>query len=39
MDVVDKIAALPTIQNDQPQDPNMAKINSIKIIDRNATTN
>lgn len=39
MDVVDKIAALPTIQNDQPQDPNMAKINSIKMIDRNATTN
>lgn len=39
MDVVDKIAALPTIQNDLPQDPNMAKINSIKIIDRNATTN
>jgi dolichyl-diphosphooligosaccharide--protein glycosyltransferase len=39
MDVVDKIAALPTIQNDQPQDPNMARINSIKIIDRNATTN
>lgn len=39
MDVVDKIAALPTIQNDQPQDPNKAKINSIKIIDRNATTN
>lgn len=39
MDVVDKIAALPTTQNDQPQDPNMAKINSIKIIDRNATTN
>lgn len=39
MDVVDKIAALPTIQNDLPQDPNMAKINSIKMIDRNATTN
>ncbi|MDW0153955.1 MAG: peptidylprolyl isomerase [Nitrososphaeraceae archaeon] len=39
MDVVDKIAALPTIQNDQPQDPNKAKINSIEIIDRNATTN
>lgn len=39
MDVVDKIAALPTIQNDQPQDPNKAKINSIKIIDRNSTTN
>jgi dolichyl-diphosphooligosaccharide--protein glycosyltransferase len=39
MDVVDKIAALPTIQNDQPQDPNMAKINSIKIVDRNATAN
>lgn len=39
MDVVDKIAALPTIQNDLPQDPNMAKINSIKIIDRNATKN
>jgi dolichyl-diphosphooligosaccharide---protein glycosyltransferase len=39
MDVVDKIAALPTIQNDQPQDPNLAKINSIKIINRNATTN
>lgn len=39
MDVVDKIAALPTIQNDLPQDPNMARINSIKMIDRNATTN
>ena len=39
MDVIDKIAALPTIQNDQPQDPNMAKINSIKIVDRNATAN
>ena len=39
MDIVDKIASLPTIQNDQPQDPNMAKINSIKIIDRNASAN
>ncbi|MFN2435294.1 MAG: peptidylprolyl isomerase, partial [Nitrososphaeraceae archaeon] len=39
MDVIDKIAALPTIQNDQPRDPNMAKINSIKIVDRNATAN
>jgi cyclophilin family peptidyl-prolyl cis-trans isomerase len=37
MDVVDKIAALPTLQNDQPQDPNMAKILSIKIVDRNST--
>jgi len=37
MDVVDKIAALPTVQNDQPQDPNMAKILSIKIVDRNST--
>jgi cyclophilin family peptidyl-prolyl cis-trans isomerase len=39
MEVVDKIAALPTIQNDQPQDPNMAKIKSIRIVDRNATAN
>jgi cyclophilin family peptidyl-prolyl cis-trans isomerase len=39
MDAVDKIAALQTIQNDQPQDPEAAKINSIKIVDRNATTN
>jgi cyclophilin family peptidyl-prolyl cis-trans isomerase len=39
MDVVDKIAALPTTQNDQPLDPSEAKINSIKIINRNATTN
>jgi dolichyl-diphosphooligosaccharide--protein glycosyltransferase len=39
MDTVDKIAALQTIQNDQPQDPDAAKINSIKIVDRNATTN
>jgi cyclophilin family peptidyl-prolyl cis-trans isomerase len=38
MDVVDKIAALPTIQNDQPQDPNLAKILSIKVVDRNSTT-
>jgi dolichyl-diphosphooligosaccharide--protein glycosyltransferase len=38
MDVVDKIAALPTTQNDQPRDPSEAKINSIKIINRNATT-
>jgi hypothetical protein len=38
MDVVDKIAALPTTQNDQPLDPSEAKINSIKIINRNATT-
>jgi hypothetical protein len=37
MDVVDKIAALPTIQNDQPQDPNLAKILSIKVVDRNST--
>ena len=37
MDVVDKIAALPTIENDQPQDPNLAKILSIKIVDRNST--
>ena len=37
MDVVDKIAALPTIQNDQPQDPNLAKIVSIKISDNNMT--
>ena len=37
MDVVDKIAALPTIQNDQPQDPNSARILSIKISDRNMT--
>ena len=37
MDVVDKIAALPTIQNDQPQDSNLAKINSIAIVDKNAT--
>jgi len=37
MDVVDKIAALPTIQNDQPQDPNLARILSIKISDRNMT--
>ena len=37
MDVVDKIAALPTVQNDQPQDPNMAKILSVKIVDRNST--
>lgn len=39
MDAVDKIAALATLQNDQPQDPDSAKINSIKIIDRNATAN
>jgi cyclophilin family peptidyl-prolyl cis-trans isomerase len=39
MDVVDKIAALPTTQNDQPLDPSEAKINSIKIINRNATAN
>lgn len=39
MDAVDKIAALATVQNDQPQDPASAKINSIKIIDRNATAN
>ena len=39
MDAVDKIAALPTIQNDQPQDPNLAKINSIKIVDNNGTKN
>ncbi len=37
MDVVDKIAALPTVENDQPQDPNMAKILSIKMVDRNST--
>jgi len=37
MDAVDKIAALPTIQNDQPQDPNLAKINSIKIVNNNTT--
>ena len=37
MDVVDKIAALPTTQNDQPQDPNLAKILSIKVVDRNST--
>jgi hypothetical protein len=39
MDAVDKIAALATVQNDQPQDPNSAKINSIKIISRNSTAN
>src|SRR5919106_1992195 len=39
MDAVDKIAALGTVQNDQPQDPDSAKINSIKIINRNATAN
>jgi hypothetical protein len=39
MDAVDKIAALPTVQNDQPEDPNLAKINSIKIINRNTTAN
>ena len=39
METVDKIAALSTTQNDQPQDPNMAKINSIRIVDRNATAN
>lgn len=39
MDAIDKIAALPTIQNDQPQDPNLAKINSIKIVDNNGTKN
>jgi dolichyl-diphosphooligosaccharide--protein glycosyltransferase len=37
MDVVDKIAALPTAENDQPQDPNLAKILSIKTVDRNST--
>jgi cyclophilin family peptidyl-prolyl cis-trans isomerase len=37
MDAVDKIAALPTTQNDQPQDPNLAKINSIKIVNNNTT--
>jgi dolichyl-diphosphooligosaccharide--protein glycosyltransferase len=37
MDVVDKIAALPTVENDQPQDPNLAKILSIKMVDRNST--
>jgi hypothetical protein len=39
MDAVDKIAALQTVQNDQPQDPDDAKINSIKIVERNATSN
>jgi len=39
MEAVDKIAALPTIQNDQPQDPSMAKINPIRIVDRDATAN
>ena len=39
MDAVDKIAALSTVQNDQPQDPDLARINSVKIIDRNATGN
>jgi hypothetical protein len=39
MDAVDKIAALSTVQNDQPQDPDLARINSVKIVDRNATTN
>lgn len=37
MDIVDKIAALPTVENDQPQDPNLAKILSIKMVDRNST--
>ncbi|MGN6346229.1 MAG: DUF6541 family protein [Candidatus Nitrosocosmicus sp.] len=31
MDVVDKIANLPTNTMDQPQDPNLARINKIKI--------
>jgi dolichyl-diphosphooligosaccharide--protein glycosyltransferase len=39
MDAVDKIAALSTVQNDQPQDPDLARINSVEIVDRNATTN
>jgi cyclophilin family peptidyl-prolyl cis-trans isomerase len=39
MDAVDKIAALQTVQNDQPQNPDDAKINSIKIVDRNSTSN
>jgi dolichyl-diphosphooligosaccharide---protein glycosyltransferase len=34
MDVVDKIANLSTIQNDQPQDPNAAHIKSISILNR-----
>jgi len=31
MNVADKIAALPTNQDDQPLDPNSARIKSIKI--------
>jgi dolichyl-diphosphooligosaccharide---protein glycosyltransferase len=34
MDVVDKIANLSTIQNDQPQDPSAARIKSISILNR-----
>jgi dolichyl-diphosphooligosaccharide--protein glycosyltransferase len=39
MDVVDKIANLPTVQNDQPQDPNAARIKSISIVTRNDSAN
>jgi cyclophilin family peptidyl-prolyl cis-trans isomerase len=39
MDAVDKIATLQTVQNDQPQDPNAARIDSVKIVDRNSTAN
>jgi cyclophilin family peptidyl-prolyl cis-trans isomerase len=39
MDVVDKIANLPTVQNDQPRDPDAARIKSITILDRVNVTN
>jgi dolichyl-diphosphooligosaccharide--protein glycosyltransferase len=39
MDIVDKIANLPTVQNDQPRDPDAARIKSITILDRVNVTN
>jgi dolichyl-diphosphooligosaccharide---protein glycosyltransferase len=39
MDVVDKIANLTTIQNDQPKDPDAARIQSITILNRNSLQN
>ena len=39
MDVVDKIANLPTVQNDQPKDPDAARIKSITILNRENVSN
>ena len=39
MDVVDKIANLTTIQNDQPKDPDAARIQSITILNRTSLQN